>query len=331
MFMTAFTPFAPSSIKDSYRRADHGSDGLPLSAAANGYPGDVVTSAVAVQEIDTLDQQAEQAVRSIRIPPCPIILTRLLREMREDDPDFDRIADLVSGDVGLAAILLKTINSPLYGLRNKVTTVHHTLTLLGVRNVAQLVVGLTLRQVFPVSASAAMNQFWETSSDIALVCAHVAKHVGVDKDNAYTYGLFRDCGIPAMISAFPDYSFTAAGVTRDAADAVTAYEHRCYGVHHAQIGFHLARSWELPEAFCKAILWHHDHAMLCNDDSGRPAESLRLIALALIAEQIYMKNSDGTDCEDWCDGGPLALACLGIDDVAFRELSDGIGDGLQQD
>ncbi|HET8610904.1 MAG TPA: HDOD domain-containing protein, partial [Burkholderiales bacterium] len=210
-------------------------------------------------------------------------------------------------------------------------TVQHTLNLLGVRNVAQLVVGLTLRQVFPVSSSAAMNQFWETSSDVALVCAHIARHARVDKDSAYTYGLFRDCGIPAMISAFPDYSAMADAAKRDAAGSLAAYERDHYGVHHAQIGFHLARSWELPEMFCKAILWHHDYAVLRGDDSGRPAESLRLIALALIAEQIYMKNSDGTECEDWQDGGQFAMEYLGFDDAVLETLSDGIADVLQQD
>jgi HD-like signal output (HDOD) protein len=294
------------------------------------HSGEIVTD-VAVQDIDTLDRQAEQAVRSIGIPPCPIILTRLLREMREDEPDFARIAELVGSDVGLAAILLKTINSPLYGLRNKVTTVQHTLNLLGVRTVAQLVVGLTLRQVFPVSSSAAMNQFWETSSDVALVCAHIARHARVDKDSAYTYGLFRDCGIPAMISAFPDYSAMADAAKRDAAGSLAAYERDHYGVHHAQIGFHLACSWEMPERFCKAILWHHDYAVLRGDESERPAESLRLIALALIAEQIYMKNSDGTECEDWHEGGELAMAYLGFDEAALQTLSDGIADVLQQE
>jgi HD-like signal output (HDOD) protein len=134
-----------------------------------------------------------------------------------------------------------------------------------------------------------------------------------------------------MISAFPDYSAMADGAIRVAGGCLTAYERERYGVHHAQIGFHLACSWEMPERFCKAILWHHDYAVLRGDESERPAESLRLIALALIAEQIYTKNSDGTECEDWCDGGELAMAYLGFDEAALQTLSDGIADVLQQE
>ncbi len=36
-------------------------------------------------------------------PPCPAILTRLLRETRADEPDFQRVGQLIGGDVGLAA------------------------------------------------------------------------------------------------------------------------------------------------------------------------------------------------------------------------------------
>src|SRR5688500_11393317 len=42
---------------------------------------------------------AEEAAKGIRLPPCPAILTKLLREMRADDPNFRNIAKLISTDV----------------------------------------------------------------------------------------------------------------------------------------------------------------------------------------------------------------------------------------
>ena len=69
----------------------------------------------AAQDHD-LDHEAERIVKQIGIPPCPAILTQLLQEMRADEPDFKQIGKLIAGDVGLAAALLKLVNSPFYGL-----------------------------------------------------------------------------------------------------------------------------------------------------------------------------------------------------------------------
>src|SRR5688572_3920629 len=105
-------------------------------------------------DLETLNREAEGIARSIGIPPCPAILTRLVRETRSDDPDFARLGELIGGDVSLAAAMLKTVNSPFYGLRSKATSIRQALVLMGLRNVTNLVTGLLLRQAFPVSANA---------------------------------------------------------------------------------------------------------------------------------------------------------------------------------
>ena len=75
------------------------------------------------QDLEVLDREAEQIVKDIGIPPCPAILTKLMQEMREDEPDFKRIGKLIGGDVSLGAAMLKTVNSPFYGLNRKATSV----------------------------------------------------------------------------------------------------------------------------------------------------------------------------------------------------------------
>ena len=76
-----------------------------------------------MKDFEALRQEAERVVRSIQLPPCPAILTKLVREMRLDEPDLKRFDALISSDVGLAAALLKTVNSPFYGLQRKATSI----------------------------------------------------------------------------------------------------------------------------------------------------------------------------------------------------------------
>jgi HD-like signal output (HDOD) protein len=116
---------------------------------------------MAQQESGALDQEAEKIVRTIGIPPCPEALTKILRAMRQDDPNFKTIGGLIGSDVGLAAAMLKTVNSPFYGLRTKATSVPQALALLGLQNAAQLVTGLLLRVAFS-GGNEAMEEFWSS-------------------------------------------------------------------------------------------------------------------------------------------------------------------------
>ena len=81
-------------------------------------------------DLEVLDREAGQIVKDIGIPPCPTILTKLMQEMRHDDPDFAKLGKLIGGDVSLAAAMLKTVNSPFYGLRTKATSVPQAIALL---------------------------------------------------------------------------------------------------------------------------------------------------------------------------------------------------------
>lgn len=63
---------------------------------------------------DTSDIEARMRieVRDIGIPPRPAILERIDREMLREEPDYRLLAEVIGSDVGLAAGLIKTTNSP---------------------------------------------------------------------------------------------------------------------------------------------------------------------------------------------------------------------------
>jgi len=276
------------------------------------------------QAIEGLDREAEQIIADIGIPPCPAILTKLMQEMRNDEPDFAKLGRLIGGDVSLAAAMLKTVNSPFYGLRTKATSVQQALALLGLRNVAQLVTGLLLRDAFPGGASELMDEYWESSAAIAQISATLAQEFKcVQRDEAYTFALFRDCGMPPMMVSFKDYQpiFPGTKVPHDA--SVIDYEDEAYGINHARVGSHLAKTWLLPEDICQAILWHHQYAAVQAGVAGISPASSRNMALALAAEAVYVKSKMGTNSAEWRKGAGFALETLAIsqtdlDDAAVR-------------
>lgn len=304
------TPGRPSAAFRQWRR--HGVQGPAPTAVSLG---DTLSGENVEPNIETFEDEAERIVRELGIPTCPAILTRLLREMREDDPDFRKISELITSDVGLAAAVLKTVNSPFFGLRTKATSIQKALSLLGLRNVSQIVTGSLLRMAFPDSG-ANLDQFWEKSSGVAQVAARLAKPLaGLDRDDVYTFALFRDCGIPLMLRKYGKYADFLADELAIARRPFTEVEQALFKMDHAHVGHQLATSWMLPEDTATAILHHHDYEVLDRKEFAQ--NSTRLIAIGLVSEYLYSRHAGSGTCYEWEKGGGFALEIFGIKEQAL--------------
>ncbi len=271
-----------------------------MDTAANSSAGEV-------------DRETESFARDVGIPPCPEILTRLMREMREDDPDVRRIGQLVGRDVALAAATLRLANSPFFGLRTKLGSVQQAITLLGLNTISQLITGLLLRQAFPDSAGLHLEAFWKASAGTATAAALVARETRkADHGAAYTYGLFRDCGMPVMLRKMPAYADILNGSGIPPGESIIDVEDERYGTNHARIGGYFAHSWHLPEALSLAILHHHD----LPPEASFGAEVAALLAVGVVAGEICQR-AHSRSSPDWTAGGEwaLGLLTLGEDDL----------------
>ena len=266
------------------------------------------TTNSALQEHDI-----DQIVRDIGIPPCPAILSRFSAEMQREEPDMRKLAELIARDMALSAALLQLVNSPFYGLRSKATTAHQALSIIGLRAGANLVTGLILRQAFPAGGSALMQRFWDKSASVTATALTLARRVrGIDLDEAHTYALFRDCGMPVMIGKFADYANIMDRLEHVAGARLIAVEQAAYHYSHARVGYALARGWLLPEPFCRAILYHHDFEKVAAGRREVEPANRKLVAFGLLMDQVATFRSGGGLCPDWESGEQFVLEMFGI-------------------
>lgn len=248
--------------------------------------------------------------------------------MRADDPDFPKISHLIGSDASLAAAMLQTVNSAFYGLRTKATSVRQAIVLLGLSNVTQLVTSVLMRNSFPDCDSELMDEYWQSSLTIAQVSKVLAgKFKGVNRDEAHTFALFRDCGMLAMMDAYQDYVPLFAGAETPDGVTVTALENERHKIDHALVGYNLTKMWLLPEDICQSVLWHHDYAVLRDGAAHIPAACIRHVALALVAERIFVQRSRGIDSQAWRDSGDFAQDILQVS----REALDAVTEEITQD
>ena len=274
-----------------------------------------------MENAELIDQELERIALSIGIPPCPSILLLLAAEAKKDEPNLLRVEELVSQDVGLSAALLKTVNSPIYHLNNKIGTVRQAVDLLGLTMLTHTVSTLIVKQVFSGKDSINMERFWDSSSKLAMAASLIARRVhGISGELAYTYGLFQNCGIPILMQRFPDYKQTLNEANNSADRKFTEIEEAAHGTDHATIGYLLTKSWNLPIAVSHAMRFHHDYAILAEDQSMHPPESCSLIALGLLADHAVQLHFGQNFSLEWQKGGTLALQHFGLSEPEFEEI-----------
>ncbi|OGS82662.1 MAG: histidine kinase [Gallionellales bacterium GWA2_59_43] len=265
-----------------------------------------------------VDNLFERSIIDVGIPPCPVILDRFMAEANKDEPDYPRLAGIIGSDVGLAAGLIKTANSPYFGMRQRVRSVNEALTILGLKPASRAVAGIILRNSFPHVPN--LERFWDASARIAHLSGWLAQYLeirGLRAEDAYTFGLFRDCGIPVLLGHFPNYVAVLAEANREAVRSFTEVEETVLPTNHAMVGCILAQSWWLPEEICLAIRNHHDLATLESAQSVLPMLSRRLIATAQLAEHIVQKQLGLSLTQEW---PKLGAACLQILDIGEAQL-----------
>ena len=256
------------------------------------------------------------ALRDIGIPPCPEILTQINTEMGKDEPDLKHLERMICSDVALAAGLIAIANSPFFGFLKRVRSVREALLMLGLRTTSQAIAGLILRKLFPDSPS--LNRFWHSSASIARLGAWLAQSslpgIKVQPDDAYTFGLFRDCGIPILLKRLPQYQEVLKQANGEKHLAFTSVEDARCPTNHAAVGCLLAQSWWLPDDICLAIRHHHD--LPPGDPAPArsiPARSQGLIAMVQLAEHLFQHHTGLSQSEEWHKQGAICLQLLGLD------------------
>ena len=278
----------------------------------------------------THPEEPEKAERlsfgSLHIPPRPQVVTDLMAEQAKAEPDFQRVAKLITADVGLSAAMIKSVNSAAFGLSRKVASVPQALQLLGLKQVTGIATALVLRNMSGGGKSASLERFWDSAEKVALICASLAKKLHcIASDEAYSYGLFHNCGIPLLMQHFPGYKDALIAANSSEGLSFTACEENRVGTSHVAVGYFLARSWSLPKDLCQAILRHHEPAVFDLAKSDQHGSLLDLIGIGHLAEHIHhLSQRRGEDIE-W---GKFEAAVLKNFDISSGNLQDIIEDIL---
>ncbi len=182
-----------------------------------------------------------------------------------DDPSSSAadIGHEISKDAALTARVLRVANSPAFGQHGKIGTISRAITVLGVRQVRDLTVGLTAIRTFDGIANelVTMESFWRHSVLCALAAGHIAARRRVGRNDAlFVAGLLHDVGQLVLFNRAPELARQALRMSADAIGGEDLHlcERRLMGFDHAAVGVALARNWGLPRSLQECIEFHHE-------------------------------------------------------------------------
>ena len=271
----------------------------------------------------TTTERADDVLKGIVIPPRPSVLVEIGRELQLESPNLKTVAALIARDVGLSSGVLQTVNSAFFGLPRKIASIPQAVQMIGARNVANIVNGVTLRAAIGTDAMS-LERFWDSAEKVACIAAYVARLLPrTSPDEGYTLGLFRDCGIPLMMRRFPDYKATLRDAGGDDMKLIRLEDER-HGTNHATVGFIVGRMWELPETLCQAILHHHDAAVFDRGTAAQAGMPVTLLALNAFAERLHDETLRMRVSDHWARIGTAVLDELGFTNAEQRDIEEEI-------
>lgn len=212
------------------------------------------------QSADDYGVSAEKLVdlaSSIEIPSCPRVVAEMIEAKNQPCPDPRAIARLAEKDPAMTAALLRTVNSPFFGLRTKMLSVQQAVAFLGMRNVINIVTTIALKSASAGDPSVGVSVFWERASVAAAFAADLANRVvGLARDEVFIHVLFRDAAIPLIIAQRVKCGQLGNGVLLNPQLYMAQVEIEQRSIDHATIGYHFTKKWLLPENTQQSVRLH---------------------------------------------------------------------------
>lgn len=237
---------------------------------------------------------------TLAIPSMPDIALRVRDAVQDDGKTAEDVARIIQVDPPLAARMIQTANSPLYRGTSPTTTLRAAIMRLGLAQTRNLVISITMKQLFTSSSSvltSRMHAVWHHTTEVAALSALLARLTpGLDTDRALLAGLVHDIGVlPILGYAADDPDLAADGNTLD----------RAIRSLRGQVGAMILRKWEFEPELVTVALDAEDWKR----DSGKRVDYCDIVIIAQLHSFI---------------GDPAMAALPGLDEVpAFTKVGDG--------
>ena len=226
------------------------------------------------------------------LPTLPAIAMEINKMLLDYDTTINELSDRIEKDQAIVSKILKLANSAFFGLRSRISNIHHAVVILGFNTIRNAVVSISIIDAFSTKESLDdfdISEFWKHSVAVAVTSKYLAEKTGIHSaDDCFVGGLLHDMGKIILLQHFKDLFQKVWLAVKESNQSFYEAEKSAVTIDHAQIGGHLARKWQLPLGLVDAICYHHT--------VSRNSANLNLIMIIHTADAIvntYDSDSNG--------------------------------------
>ncbi|NLX19562.1 MAG: HDOD domain-containing protein [Desulfobulbus sp.] len=247
----------------------------------------------------------------------PQVLVQLIDKCYEPETDLSEIAAIIDKDTTISAKLLQLANSAFIGARRSFLNVEQAVVYLGADTVRNLVISLSVQQVFQrvkSNGQVSISQFWYHSLTNALIARNIALTTAFNNPSeAYLAGLLHDIGKLLLWVAFPEtYAPFFHKSSHLQNHHLTLLEEKKFNINHCAAGAWLCEEWRLPVLLTDAIRYHH-HSL------EEVEQALPLTRIAYLADLLsYCTGTSNESCLEAAD------RLFGLSPQQVHTLYDGV-------
>jgi HD-like signal output (HDOD) protein len=198
---------------------------------------------------------------NITLPEVPAIVFELNEVLANPLSSADDIAQIVQKSPSLTAILLKIVNSPLYGFPSKIDKISLAVTLIGTKEISGLALGISILENFDNIPKELLDMysFLKHSLACGIISRLLATHKGIPQtERLFVSGLLHDLGRLIIYCNFPEDSRNILYLSRTNNRLLYEVEGEYFGCNHSHVAKYLIQQWKLPISLENNIFYHHN-------------------------------------------------------------------------
>ena len=211
------------------------------------------------------------------VSPLQANLIKLLNLVQDESFEFDQVADIVQRDTALSVSLMRLVNSPWLGLRKKVKTIKHAVTILGQQEVRKWVT----TAVSKLLGSEKPDEITKLSLIRAKFCENLAEkfRLAPSAQSLFLMGLFSVLDV--ILDMSMEEALELVMVSDSIREALVGHTGKYYPVYDFLIHYEMA-DWfivsrilimydltpgDIYECYINAACWYRD--LISGEESSR--------------------------------------------------------------
>jgi HD-like signal output (HDOD) protein len=264
----------------------------------------------------------------VDLPAMPTTVLRVVKAIEEGDASASQVERIIVGDAAITSKVLKTVNSPYFGMPRQVTSISQAITILGMNQLRNVTLSIGVLNALSSTSpriQAIQRTSWEASFASASCATRIARSRNVSNaivESILIGGLLHDIGQLFLLTLFNVPYSEVLTRSKRMNHPLHQVERQVLGTTHAELGASLAERWSFPSDLVSMIRLH--------DGEVADTELTPQVCCVHLSDRLVNRimNEGEGDLDAQFPFDPAVLTWANFSEAELTELADQVKEDI---